>query len=50
MTQIFFPVNAVEYLFELSEKLERGLTHHLQYIILGVFGRHFEAAGYMAGD
>ena len=46
--QSVLAVAFVEYLLKPVEKRERRLAHHIEYCVFGVFGCHFEAAGYVA--
>ena len=46
--QSVLAVDFVEYLLKPVEKRERRLAHHIEYCVFGVFGCHFEAAGYVA--
>src|SRR5574344_1119888 len=50
LTHILFPVDAVEYFFELFKLFERMLSHDVKNFVAGVLGCHFETAAYMTAD
>ena len=50
LSQVFLGVDAVEYLFKLSELAERGLAHNIENAVAGMFRCNFQSSANMLLD